>query len=375
MSIVDNKNVEDRYVIQILRAIAICLVVFHHSVNALNLPEYMNVSVQIINKIHVNIFFVISGFLFEKKKILYIQNSAKKFVQKKFIQLIIPYFVFSELFSMFIYVGYKIPRIASLMSNFGTKKKFIETIIDVMLFRNMYFESLWFVYTLFIIFILNYILSKSKLDYVNGITLICISIITVIIKANVGDGLWYILNKTITYFVWFYLSRFLQKNGRRDWFVFFQNKTVKAMSLIILVTCIIRYSVVDLKKYMNFWERAYYIQIENYLIALSSIVLIYSISLYLNKKCQNIYKLGDYSYNIYLLHNPWIVSTVSLVLKKVCNYWIVDLITVFVLSILIPCIVSSFMKKYFNTMYCVIFGKGVGLRELKWKRLKKGGLL
>ena len=88
MSIVDNKNVEDRYVIQILRAIAICLVVFHHSVNALNLPEYMNVSVQIINKIHVNIFFVISGFLFEKKKILYIQNSAKKFVQKKFIQLI-----------------------------------------------------------------------------------------------------------------------------------------------------------------------------------------------------------------------------------------------------------------------------------------------
>ena len=28
MSIVDNKNVEDRYVIQILRAIAICLVVF-----------------------------------------------------------------------------------------------------------------------------------------------------------------------------------------------------------------------------------------------------------------------------------------------------------------------------------------------------------
>lgn len=154
MSIVDNKNVEDRYVIQILRAIAICLVVFHHSVNALNLPEYMNVSVQIINKIHVNIFFVISGFLFEKKKILYIQNSGKKFVQKKFIQLIIPYFVFSELFSMFIYVGYKIPRIASLMSNFGTKKKFIETIIDVLLFRNMYFESLWFVYTLFIIFIL-----------------------------------------------------------------------------------------------------------------------------------------------------------------------------------------------------------------------------
>ena len=117
-------------------------------------------------------------------------------------------------------------------------------------------------------------------------------------------SLWYILNKTITYFVWFYLGRFLQKNGRRDWFVFFQNKTVKAMSLIILVTCIIRYSMVDLKKYMNFWERAYYIQIENYLIALSSIVLIYSISLYLNKKCQNIYKLGDYSYNIYLLHNP-----------------------------------------------------------------------
>ena len=75
---------------------------------------------------------------------------------------------------------------------------------------------------------------------------------------------------------------------------------------------------------MIFWEREYYIQIENYLIALSSLVLIYSISLYLNKKCQNIYKLGDYSYNIYLLHNPWIVSTVSLVLKKVCNYWIVD---------------------------------------------------
>ena len=88
----------------------------------------------------------------------------KNITEKKFIQLIIPYFVFSELFSMFIYVGYKIPRIASLMSNFGTKKKFIETIIDVMLFRNMYFESLWFVYTLFIIFILNYILCSFSCD-------------------------------------------------------------------------------------------------------------------------------------------------------------------------------------------------------------------
>ena len=82
MSIVDNKNVEDRYVIQILRAIAICLVVFHHSVNALNLPEYMNVSVQIINKIHV-IFFLLYQDFYLRRKRFYISKIVQKNLYKR----------------------------------------------------------------------------------------------------------------------------------------------------------------------------------------------------------------------------------------------------------------------------------------------------
>ena len=60
---------DERELIQILRGIAIILVVFHHVCYTCNISNSVEVVISIINRVHVMIFFVISGWLFEKKKI------------------------------------------------------------------------------------------------------------------------------------------------------------------------------------------------------------------------------------------------------------------------------------------------------------------
>lgn len=96
---------DERELIQILRGIAIILVVFHHVCYTCNISSSVEVVVSIINRVHVMIFFVISGWLFEKNKIKYSEEGMVKFAKKKFVQLIIPYIFFSLSFSMIIWCG------------------------------------------------------------------------------------------------------------------------------------------------------------------------------------------------------------------------------------------------------------------------------
>lgn len=162
------KQNEERDVIQILRALAIIMVVFHHVANAVIVPDSINTMVLIANKIHVVVFFVISGYLFEKKKDKYTKNGFINFFIMKFRQLMIPYFIFSLAFALLINIGLAVPKLNTIISAFGKGKSITTVIVDVLLFRNVYFESLWFVYTLFVIFMINYVLVKLTRNKIGG---------------------------------------------------------------------------------------------------------------------------------------------------------------------------------------------------------------
>ena len=106
------------------------------------------------------IFFVISGWLFEKNKIKYSEEGMAKFVKKKFVQLIIPYIFFSLSFSMIIWCGYHIPQLNKITDRIanGNIKNIPQIVFDVIFYRNVYFESLWFLYAMFILMIIMFIL-------------------------------------------------------------------------------------------------------------------------------------------------------------------------------------------------------------------------
>lgn len=99
------EKADERAVIQILRGIAIVLVVIHHVMKCFSLSNELNTLLTIINTVHVVVFFVISGWLFEKKKCKYRKNGIFLFLKKKFCQLIVPYMTFSFSFAILIWLG------------------------------------------------------------------------------------------------------------------------------------------------------------------------------------------------------------------------------------------------------------------------------
>ena len=153
-------NIE-RNQIQILRGIAIILVVIHHAFN--NLPGVNGGVVLTISQSDVAIFFMISGYLFEKQYDKYSRDKTS-FVRRKAKQLLIPYLFWS----LILYIGAGIihlfgGKLSSLLSNYGFGKvSVLEIILNVLTFRSYYVEYLWFIYVLFVYFIIH-IFTGSKL--------------------------------------------------------------------------------------------------------------------------------------------------------------------------------------------------------------------
>lgn len=174
-------------------------------------------------------------------------------------------------------------------------------------------------------------------------------------KAYVGNEMWYILNKSITYFVWFYLGRFLT-NKRIDkvcsvWTV--------SVSALLFFACVFRTYAINLDTFMNFYVRAIYIQIESTVITLSAILLLYALAYYLisKQKGEVLCRVGDYSYDIYLIHNPWLVSTLAVIFEFIAINWMISLPIITILSIIMSMFVAWFIKKNFRNIYRTVFGR------------------
>lgn len=167
--------------------------------------------------------------------------------------------------------------------------------------------------------------------------------------------MWYILNKSITYFVWFYLGRYLA-NKRIDnvcsvWTV--------SVSVLLFFACVFRMYDINLDTFMNFYVRAIYIQIESTVITLSAMLLLYTLAHYLISKQKGdvLCRVGDYSYDIYLIHNPWLVSTLAVIFEYIKISWMISLPIIVILSIIISMLVAWFIKKNFRSIYQAVFGR------------------
>ncbi len=160
-------DLKKKELIQGMRGIAILLVIAHHAISNFNTIEQLNNFVKILDMIHVNIFFLISGFLFMKNRNKYERQGFLKFVSKKIKNIFMPYYLLTVLFSLCIKCGFMIPGIRNLLlQKEYFEKNILESIVDPLLFRTPYFTSLWFVYVLFIYFLLAWVHTRrSKISW------------------------------------------------------------------------------------------------------------------------------------------------------------------------------------------------------------------
>lgn len=355
------KKADERILIQILRGFAIILVVIHHVMKCFQLSNEANTLLTIINSVHVVVFFVISGWLFEKKRSKYKSQGMIKFIKSKFFQLLIPYFAFSFSFAILVVIGSRIDKLEKLVYSFtnGNIKSLPQIFFDIVFYHDVYYESLWFIYTLFILMILNYFMSSDLFSSAPFVG--CMLVVAIFIKSY----MWMIydleqitiLNNVIMYLPWMLLGRFFYTklcNG------FILNIKIIVCAGCALLLCIIRYYYIDLAYFMGLYARAIWKGIEVFVIRISFLIIILAISKYLMER--NRYRIisyiGDNSYDIYLIHNPWIVSVLAIFITKFfCASLLLQISICTMSSIILSIVLTRLIERYARPVYRLYFGK------------------
>ena len=333
--------------IQILRGFAILMVVMQHVLGRLvtNGGGVMKL-IFFFNHIDVVIFFIIAGYLYENKISKYLNQSTFTFIKKKFKSIFVPYLFWALLFSVTVNVISIIPSVSTLLTNLGYEKwNIVQIIINTLTFSEYYIQHLWFVYILFIYFIIHRL---SKNVFIKPYFFVFVLLLTICLKFNFEFP--FILDKFLQHFLNFSLGRIICKYKHK---IELKNKYVVFMiSSLVLLICVLNEYYVS-----NSFTYTY---LGNLIYGWAGCAVFFYISSYLDKHVSNasnmLKTIGDYSFEIYLMHNPYIVLMVPLALKILnVNSTLIFLISV-ILGILIPIFASKLISK--NTLFRTIaFGK------------------
>ena len=149
--------------IDISRAFAIIFIVLGHTIVH---SQHCNLIFKFLYSFHVVLFFIISGYTFKVKE----NEKSLPFIKKKFIRIIIPYFVWCILFLIpYIILGNGVGNSLGTTSSFNLKTQLLNVIYGVgnnaALKQN---SALWFLPALFSMEVFCNFLIKYKQKYSNN---------------------------------------------------------------------------------------------------------------------------------------------------------------------------------------------------------------
>lgn len=175
--------------------------------------------------------------------------------------------------------------------------------------------------------------------------LFLVSIILNYIKLN------YILDKFVLHFIVFLIGRIVAKYNLLQQL---QKWYVKIIALCALGICFFS---------EMFIENSFtYTYLGNTVYAVSGVCCIYMIAkslttVYSGTKIELILRrIGDYSFEIYLMHNPYVSMLVPIILGKVISAALVIVIITTILGIIIPYYVAKIIF-YYSNITIVLFGR------------------
>lgn len=342
--------------INVSKGIGIILVVVGHAI----IPAMRRSSdgalavYEFIYSFHMALFFLISGYLFQKGLERYRAQGFKAFLWAKFRTLMIPYFTFSVVIYLVLGLAQVVyPPVAALMQSTGKTTGFSlpQALFQILTNEDHVDFHLWYVYSLFLIFIICYLGYRY---YSRAVGLV------------VSVGLLY-----ITYL--FQLPSIVQMTLRFLFYFCLGGNTalvdkvrVQKRLAIPLAAVFIAYGVFCLNLEQILPKYAW-VTVRN-LFALCAIALIFILSETLGEtRAGNAFSyFGVRSYEIYLLHQPYIAATVSnLLLAATGLPYIAIILISAVLGLLIPIPISKYILQPVGIFRFLFLGGRTRKRPIK----------
>lgn len=220
--------------IQILRAFGILLVCIHHTLNNLPLSELGSVICTALSRVDVVVFFIISGYLFEKKFFQY-ESARFVFLKRKTLQLVVPYLFWS----LILYVAVKLiafsAKLFSAVMNLTGFEPLTwkDIIFNILTYEGYYVQHLWYLYALFIIFVFM-IYIKPK--YVSVWAIIILLMISGLIDG--AEEVSYIIKKIFKHLPDFMAGRLAYKYFNRNVIMINRGKEKIIICAAVFIYCI-----------------------------------------------------------------------------------------------------------------------------------------
>lgn len=351
-------------IIDYLKGIAIIMVVFHHSVCALQQEgPLVEFAALVLNRIHVCLFFAISGFLYASKERNYSREGVLNFLGNKALQLLVPYYFFTVLFSLMV-------KCLSIVIQTNTvmgleAKSFLAILVDPLYYNDVYFSSLWYVYVLFFFFVVNWFVSQEKIShYFIGVLML----LHILVNSFFGNYMNEILMLFSANLIFFFVGRYVWNYQDRVNAII-HKWNIQVFSAIILLCIICRIYFIDIKLLVNnFYYRALVIQIENVLLTLSAFCIFTRLAeVLMSRHIKWVRILGEKSYSIYLLHNPWIVTTIALICSKISIEYHIGIVLILIVSIVGSVLLENLITMVSKPMATLILGRS----KLSYKETKR----
>lgn len=288
-----------------------------------------------IYSFHMQLFFVISGYLLEGSLQKYTDKA--KIIEKKIDSLLKPFIVYSLLIYVIFECANLIPGIVAALEQSSYEAiGIIEYAIKCIEGMNPYAVHLWYLLALFIFEVTTITFRCIFKEKANGI-LLCFAFLMYMSGMNLNPQIM-ILNAILKRFLFFVLGQFLYG---------FTAIIYKDSSWIlageVLSVLLITLDVVFTPKLQSVLLRQVY-----YIIILAAKCFVVYMIIRLSTKLQNntwLMKLGRNSFCIYILHQPW-CAMIGMVLYNLLGINIISVCALCaVLSLIIPNIYLEIIHK------------------------------
>ncbi len=348
--------------IDIAKGIGIILVVFAHTIVPSIRSLHMSAKFLwiFIYNFHMPLFLFLSGLLFEMGLEKY--SDKRKFILGKAKLLILPYIVFSLFAYIFINAAFHIGALAKILSSGGYFTVGIkDAVLQIVTYKGHVDKHLWFVFSLFIIFLINILLPKLMKS-----KMMLIVLLALYVSENFMPDLG-ILNYTANNLFFFSLARVMFSDKKRDlgaderkeMFSFRPSpcKFIALFVVFIAANCVYSYF------YVTQMPHGILIKSVLHLIrcvsSIAGLLTVCALSAFLSdkKSSKPLKAVGGYSYDIYLLHAPFLVSGSMGILQAYTSLPTpVCCGAVLVIGVLVPYAVSRFIIRKIPFLSLIILG-------------------
>lgn len=295
----------------------ILLVVFGHTLigplresNLLAMDIYQG-----IYFFHMSLFFLISGLLFERNAFRYKAEGWKKFLGKKAGQLLVPYLFISIFFYGGLGIAGRVPGLLAAARAIGAEGtlRFTDMAVSILTTQGHIVRHLWFLYVMFLVMTISFglgELGKTKFFIFLVLGLFCVWSA----KPDVPILLLYVFR----YLFFFQMGRLYYSKLPQ----IVDNRKKMTAALCIFAVLVVLY--------VRFFSGAYPFLFINRVVdrvtcalliagggcAVSQALIYLSAGLEKRGKARGLERLGRNSFDIYILHQPLIVTGLATVLYK-----------------------------------------------------------